>query len=259
MTNKIYSLWISGKLKPINLITIRSFQKHGHEFILYSYDVSVTDECEVRDARLIMPESEIFYYKQMLGGNPNFKFGGIAERLKAEMLFQLGGWHVDLDVTCLKSFFEIANVMDMSLWRKETHDICNFTGSGRTTIFTPPDYVLRPHEKGVVGNIIKAPKHSELARRYVEHTKTIDENNRIWEKSFMGLNKIVSDLGLEKYIVPKEILGDDSSEYWERFLKAGSLPNPELHAIHHCGAMAAYEKYEKGSYFETLLKEYNLL
>jgi hypothetical protein len=231
MNNTIYSFWIAGVLKPINHLTIRSFQNHGHKFVIYAYEpFGLTGDCEVRDAREILPESEIFYYKNMLGGNPNFKFGGIAERLKAEMLYQLGGWHVDLDVTCLKSF----------------HDL---TG----------DYFLRPHEKGVVGNIIKAPKGSELARRYVEHTKTIDENNRIWEKSFMGLNKIVTDLGLEKYILPKEVLGDDSSEYWEKFLKAGNVPDPELHAIHHCGAMAAYEKYEKGSYFEKLLLQYNLI
>ena len=229
MNNTIYSFWIAGPLRNINHLTIRSFQNHGHKFVIYAYEpFGLTGDCEVRDAREILPESEIFYYKNMLGGNPNFKFGGIAERLKAEMLFQLGGTHVDLDVTCLKSF----------------HDL---TG----------DYFLRPHEKGVVGNIIKAPKHSELARRYVEHTKTIDENNRIWEKSFMGLNKIVSDLGLEKYILPKEVLGDDSSEYWEKFLKAGNTPNKHLHAIHWCNAMQ--KDSEENSFYQYLLKQYNLL
>lgn len=229
MNKTIHSFWISGKLQPINLLTIRSFQKHGHKFVIYAYEpFGLTGDCEVRDAREILPESEIFYYKNMLGGNPNFKFGGIAERLKAEMLFQLGGWHVDLDVTCLKSFNDL-------------------TG----------DYVLRPHEKGVVGNIIKAPKHSELARRYVEHTKTIDENNLIWEKSFIGLNQIVSDLGLEKYILPKEILGDDSDAYYKPFLKANNKPNDELCAVHWCAARDL--EYEENSFYQTLLKQYNLL
>lgn len=249
MSNTIYSFWISGKLQPINLLTIRSFQKHGHEIILYAYDVSVTNECEVRDARLILPESEIYYYKNMAGGNPNFKFGGIAERLKAEMLFRLGGWHVDLDVTCLKNFNTAKNFLSSEGWE--------FKKDGS---FITPEYILRPHnEGGIVANIIKAPAGSEFARRYVEHCKTIDENNTQWTKSFRGLNKIIADLQLEKYILPKEILGDDSSEYWEKFLKAGSKPNPELHAIHNCGAMARYNNYEKESYFESLLKEYNLL
>lgn len=198
----------------------------GHKFILYSYDLSVTNECDVYDARLILPESEIFYYKNMLGGNPNFKFGGIAERLKAEMLYQLGGWHVDLDVTCLKPF--------------------DF----------PDEYVLRPHEKGVVGNIIRAPKHSELAKRYVEHTKTIDENNRIWEASFMGLNKIVAELDLSKHIQPKEVLGDDSEAYWKAFMKTGSTLPTELKAIHWCHAMQF--KCEPNSVLDNLYKRYGL-
>jgi len=81
--NTIYSFWISGVLKNINHLTIRSFQNHGHKFVIYAYEpFGLTGDCEVRDAREILPESEIFYYKNMLGGNPNFKFGGIAERLK---------------------------------------------------------------------------------------------------------------------------------------------------------------------------------
>jgi hypothetical protein len=195
----IHSLWISGPLKPLNQLTIRSFKKHGHELVLYSYDPSVTQECEVRDAHEIVPRDEVFYYKRMLGGNPNFKFGGIAERLKAEMLYRLGGWHVDLDVTCLKSFDEL-----------------------------PAPYVIRPHVNGVVGNIIKAPAESELARRYAAHTRTITADNTVWESSFAGLNAIVAELGLSAFVVPREVLGDDGPDYWERFTRAGEAPGDDL-------------------------------
>lgn len=247
MSNKIYSLWISGPLTDVNLLTIRSFQKHGHEFILYSYDLSVTNECEVRDARIIMPESEIFYYKRMAGGNPNFKFGGIAERLKAEMLFQLGGVHVDLDVTCLSNFSTVTNFLPTDAWT-----------INEDSSYSPPEYFLRPHnEGGIVANIIKAPAYSEFARRYLEHTKTIDENNTEWTKSFRGLNQIVKDLKLNVYILPKEVLGDDSDEYYRKFLHPGNVPNPELHCIHWCNARKLDS--EQGSYFQSLLKEYNLL
>lgn len=223
----IHSFWISGPLKPLNLLTIRSFQAMGHRFILYAYDVSCTNECEVRDARLIMPEREIFYYKQMLGGNPNFKFGGIAERLKAEMLYKIGGWHVDLDVTCLRPF--------------------NFTA----------EYVLRPHNThAVVGNIIRAPRYSELARLYVQHTKTIDADNRIWEKSFLGLNEIVTQLNLQPYILPEQTLGNDAEKYWKAFLKAGSIFPEELMAVHWCNAMQL--PCEPGSALDNLFTLYGL-
>lgn len=233
----IHSFWISGALKPLNLLTIKSFLAHGHDFVLYAYDMNTIllhnpelleyKNLSILDAREILPESEIFYYKNMMGGNPNFKFGGIAERLKAEMLFQLGGWHVDLDVTCLSAF--------------------DF----------PDEYVLRPHNThAVVGNIIRAPKWCELARRYVEHTKTIDENNRIWEKSFLGLNDIVRDLGLERFIKPREVLGNDSDEYWKMFLKAGSEVPAQLKAVHWCAAMNY--ACEPDSVLDNLYKKYSL-
>lgn len=243
MNNKaIHSFWISGSLSEMNLLTIKSFLANGHDFHLYAY---AKDEHirqlydnglypEFRDGTFkifaadeIIPESQIYYYKNMAGGNPAFKFGGFAERLKAEMLFKLGGFHVDLDVSCLKPFdFE-------------------------------SDYVLRPHNSGgIVANIIKAPAGSEFARRYVEHTKTINAENRDWEKSFKGLNQIVKDLDLEKYILPANVLGDDSDLYYRNFTKKGFEPNPELHAIHHCAARQL--EYEPGSFYESLLIKYNL-
>ena len=258
MNNKaIHSFWISGPLSEMNLLTIKSFLANGHEFVLYTYDKYVVADAIdddlicggfiIKDASEILPESEIYYYKNMAGGNPAFKFGGFAERLKAEMLFKLGGWHVDLDVTCLHNF----NDINVSILKTASVGIS-------TAHYIYPDYVLRPHNNGgIVANIIKAPAGSEFARRYVEHTKTIDAENRDWEKSFKGLNQIVKDLNLEKYVLPANILGDDSDLYYRNFTKKGFEPNPELHAIHHCAARQL--EYEKGSFYESLLIKYNLL
>jgi hypothetical protein len=230
MSNIINSLWISGPLRPVNLLTIRSFKEYGHEPVIWSYDPTITTECRVEDPRDILPESEIFYYKTMMGGNPRFKFGGIAERLKAHLLYELGGWHVDLDVTCLHSF----------------------------ATFYPTQYTFRSHEKGVVANIIKAPKHSEMAARYINWTKRIDENNDHWEKSFLGLNKIIADLELGKYIAPVKILGNDNRENWELYLKNNRQePHSLMHAIHWCGAMGM--TYEEGSFYHSLLKKYHII
>ncbi len=233
----IYSFWISGPLQPINLLTIRSFKAMGHRLIIYSYDLTITTECEVRDARLIMPESELVIYTHMLGGNPRFKFGAAAERLKAEMLYHLGDWHVDLDVTCLIPF-----TYPMAPGGKSLNEM---------------PYVLRPHAKGVVANIIKAPRQSELARLYIEHTKTIKADNRIWEASFNGLNQIVNRLRLENNIAPKEILGDDTDPYWRWFITyADVVPTPQLHAIHWCNAMGLTPHYK--SFLASLYKKYNI-
>lgn len=230
---KIYSLWISGKLSDVNLLTIRSFKAHGHELIIYAYDLQgMVGDCEVRDAREILPESEIFYYKNMNGGGEQWKFGGIAERLKAEMLYQLGGWHIDLDVTCLKPFDELDKL----------------------------EYVFAPHPSGIIGNIIKAPAKSEFAKQYLAHTKTIDENNRQWTKSFEGLNTAAKRLKLLHHKQPIGTFGMDDNQYIVPLLKDSNLVPPATrYAIHWCGAMQWYKNYEEGSFYESLLEKYNIV
>lgn len=265
--NKINSFWISGPMSEMNLLTIKSFSANGHEFHLYCYNtrdilsqlgphLNINSHVYLFDARSILPESEIYYYKNMAGGNPAFKFGGFAERLKAEMLFKLGGWHVDLDVTCLHSFGSVISHLPIEAWRFEYGEANELGMRGETAY--PPQYVFRPHNNGgIVANIIKAPKGCEFAKRYVEHTKTIDADNTHWEKSFTGLNQIITDLDLHRFILPKEILGNDSDLYYRNFTKKGFEPNPELHAVHWCAARQI--SYEPGSFYESLLIKYNLL
>lgn len=226
---EIYSFWISGNLWDVHKLCIRSVQNFGHKLIIYSFDSSITNECIIRDAREIMSESEIYYYKNMMGGNPNFKFGGIAEKLKAKMLGVLGGVHIDLDVIFLKEF-------DYS-----------------------QEYVFRPHNLGVVGNVIKAPKWCELSQLYYEDVNKIDENNTDWEKSFKGLNQIVKNLHLEQYIAPTEELGKDIPEYWWDFIYTDKIPNENLKLIHFCGAMNEFKNAKENSYYKKLLKQYHII
>ncbi len=224
---KIYSLWVKGPLSPLNYLSVRSFQAHGHEVVVYSFDPSIDPGCEVQDANQIFSEKEIYVYKHLIDSH---KLGGITERLKAEMLYQLGGWNICMDVVCFKPF-------DFS-----------------------QDYVFRPHPQGVVGNIIRAPKGSDLAKRYVDWTKTIDENNTDYEKSFRGLAYAVQDLGLQRYIVDQKVFGTDDKIWWAPLLQNnGVAPHKDCYAIHFCGAMKYYETYAKGSFYDSLLQKYNIL
>lgn len=246
MSTIIKSFWISGPLQPVNLLTIRSFIDNGHPLIIFTYepDRFLGEQCselKIIDANTILPASEIFYYKNIRGGDPKFKFGGIAERFKSEMLYQLGGWVIDLDIACLKNFDELGRELILSQGKFPSGDL----GA----------YVFRPHEKGVVANIVKAPAGSEFARLLLEHTKTITPDNRDYEKSFKALYPIVKQLGIEKYILPESVFGNDNEKYWKIYLQNnGQIPPPEMFAIHWCGAMGA--GYQLGSFYDKLLVKY---
>jgi len=247
----INSFWISGKLQQVNILCIKSFIAYGHEFHLYCYDLSdmfnqlseqlTLDELtqlHICSTEFVLPQSEIYYYKNMMDGKEHFKYGGIAERLKAELLYAIGGWHVDLDVICLKSFESL----------KE-------------------DYVFRPIKDTVVGNIIKAPKESKLALDYINWTKGIGADNTEWSKSFQGLGESVNRYSLQRYIVDESIFGVDELEWFEPVYKRLEYEYQIIHfrhsyALHMCQAWSVElgwdKNYEQGSYYDSLLKKYNI-
>lgn len=232
----IHSFWISGELQPINYLCIKSFLEHGHDFHLYTYEKDLKVDCKVLDARTIMPESEIFYYKNMMDGKPHFKFGGIAERLKAELLYKLGGWHVDLDVVCLKPFDTLTN-----------------------------PFVFRPLGNSIIANIIKAPAKCEFSRYYLDWTKTINADNTEWSKSHEGLKYGLEVKNLREYIVGKEIFGVDELEWLQPLFKTIEYDYQieyikNCYAIHFCQAwlveLGLDKNYEQGSFYDSLLKKY---
>lgn len=223
----INSFWIEGELQPVNHLTIRSFQSHGHEFVIYSYVELPNAGCEVRDANEFLPRESIYHYRHL---PDSFKLGGFAELLKATLLHQIGGWHVDMDVTCLKPFW----------------------ADGK--------YAFRPHKLGAVGNIIKAPAGTLLTNYYLKWANSINEHNQDFERSIAGLYAAIVFCGLENYIVPASTFGKDEDKYYLPFLQnGGAVPNGEAYAIHWCGAMGHVRNYEPRSYFETLLKQYSIV
>lgn len=223
----VHTLWVEGALSPLNHLSIRSFQDSGHTPIVYSFDDSINPGCEVRDASEFFSKDEIYFYSQL---GERFKFGGIAERLKSEMLYKIGGWHVDMDVVCLRKF--------------------DFKD----------EYVLRPHRLGVVGNIIKAPARCQMSDYYRAWTRTINKDNKDFERSFCGLTAAATFLDLNKYVVAADVFGMDEDKYYMPLLQNGGMHiNESRYAIHFCGAMGHYENYEPNSFYEGLLKKYNLI
>jgi len=81
-------------------VSLRSFLACGHNYHLYVYDdiKNVPDGVILKDASEILPSSDIFQYTE------HKSYAGFANFFRYELLRQRGGWWVDLDVVCLKSF-----------------------------------------------------------------------------------------------------------------------------------------------------------
>lgn len=184
-SNKIiHGLWIGKNLSPIELLTIHSFIRNGHEFHLWVYDVienKLPSEVIVEDANKIIPSNKVFRYKfRNQFGHGKGSYAGFSDIFRYKLLFDHGGWWVDMDVTCLRPLdFE-------------------------------DEYVFRKHHVlNVVGNIIKCPKGSSLMKDcYNEASVSIDENNIDWHKPIDILNNNIAKYNLTSFI--KQFSNEDS-------------------------------------------------
>jgi hypothetical protein len=100
MTQVIQSLWVGGRLSTMEQLAIRSFQSHGHEFVLYAYEdpEGVPPGTIVMDANRIIPASRIFTYRE------HQSYAGFANFFRYKLLLDKGGWFVDADMVCLRPF-----------------------------------------------------------------------------------------------------------------------------------------------------------
>ena len=99
----IQSLWIGDALSAVERLCVASFLANGHPFHLYAYDElgNVPSGADLRDARDILPEREIF--RQSPGAGIG-SLAGFSDLFRWELLLTRGGWWVDMDVVCIRPF-----------------------------------------------------------------------------------------------------------------------------------------------------------
>lgn len=95
----IQSLWIGGNLSNMEILSMKSFLHNNHNYHLYAYEDigNVPEGVLVKDARTILPEKDIFRYK-------NGSVSAFSNVFRYKMLFDKGGYWVDTDFICLKHF-----------------------------------------------------------------------------------------------------------------------------------------------------------
>jgi hypothetical protein len=115
----VQMLWFGVPLGPIERLSIRSFLDNGHSLHLYTYSDlrDVPHGAVVHDGSDILQRSE-FERLRKRGVRPAV----IADLFRYKLLQQRGGWWVDADVVCLRSF---AGLPDISLGRQDDRTINN--------------------------------------------------------------------------------------------------------------------------------------
>ena len=235
----VHGLWIGERLSAMEMLTIHSFIQHGYRFNLWLYTAlehALPEGCIVCDATAIIPAEKIFRYKNASQfGTGKGSVSGFSDIFRYKLLHDVGGWWVDMDVTCLKPFS-----------------------------YNEPYFFRHHHSLPLVGNIMKAPKGSPLMWDcYQEASATVDENNTDWHKPIDILANNVQAHQLQQYII-SDMSNTDEWHKVERYLwKHPAFPQ-QWHFVHWCNEMWRTQGIEKdkpvyNSSYGALLVTYNLL
>ncbi len=239
-SNKIVNgLWIGSRLTLVELLTIHSFLYHGHDFYLWVYDEILTPLPEgvtVMDATTIIPAEDVFSYKHRNQfGHGKGSVSGFSDIFRYKLLYDRGGWWVDMDVVCL----EPLDFEDNYVFRKH-------------------------HELPMVGNIMKCPKESELMKRcYDQASKEVTADNTDWHKPINILIDNIFDLMLDDNI-RADFSNTDDWEEIKQLLRTND-PLPEyFKAVHLCNETWRQKGLEKNDFkidstYGHLLHKYGLI
>jgi len=232
------SLWIGNQLTKLELLTIKSFLAFGFRFRLWLYEPllhDLPDGVLIGDANEIISAEKIFRYKnQSQFGHGKGSVAGFSDIFRYKMLYDFGGWWVDMDITCLQN------------------------------LYTDKAYFFRKHHHlNVVGNVLKTPKGCELMKLcYEEAITQIDEHNTDWHKPIDILNKHILALNLTDYIVD----GRGNTDQWNdtgAYVYTDKPISPEWWFIHWQNEEWRNQRLDKnefphGSTLTNLLVRYEL-
>jgi len=219
----VHGLWIGKRLSSLELLTIHSFLRHGHEFHLWLYDdleTPLPNGVILENAEEMLPRSRIFRKRDIdpETGVGKLSLGLFSDLFRYKLLYEKGGWWVDMDVTCLRPF--------------------NFQ----------TDYVFHPHRVGVVNNIVKCPARSILMKMTYEQVEREANENSPWLISNRILSANVKRLKLDRFSFPDMCNQENWRDAIEPLICSDvSLP-PHWYAIHWTNEMWRTLKASGGIY-----------
>jgi len=187
----IQGLWIGAELSMMEVLSITSFLRHGHDYHLYVYgDVAhIPPGTVIKDGNAILPATMIFQYRDFA------TYAGFANFFRYKLLWDKGGWWADTDVVCLQPFdFQEAYVFST----EAVHGAAVITAG-----------------------VIKAPAASAVMQ-YAWHTcQTKNPAQLVWgEVGARLMAEAVKTFALEHYAKPPEVFCPFGYGDWEKVLEA---------------------------------------
>ena len=219
----VHGMWIGRYLSNLELLTLHSFIRHGHEFHLWLYDDLVTplpSGVVIEDAAELIPKESIFTKKNLDAecGVGKGSYGPFSDLFRYKLLYERGGFWVDMDVTCLRPL----------------------------NIHAP--YLFRSHRIGVMGNLIKCPRHSAMMRRAYEENLERANRRAKWLYANRILTSQVQKSRLSRFI-RHDICNEDSWTGAVQFMLDNDLQIPKAwYAIHWINEMNRTIRENRGQY-----------
>jgi len=99
----IQGLWVGAPLSKMEQLCIKSFLYWGHEFHLYVYEPieNIPTGTIIKDANEILTKDSVFTYQN---GDERGSFAGFSNYFRYKLMYEKGGFWVDMDTICLKPF-----------------------------------------------------------------------------------------------------------------------------------------------------------
>lgn len=244
---EIRSFFYGQSLSLMEKLTIKSFIDNGHTFKLYTYDSSsinyATDGLIISDANGIIDYKDFFIYDGE-GDCPKNSVGGFSDIFRFAILEKLGGWYVDMDVTCLKNFSELTDPV-----------------------------ILRPscYDK-IVANVIKSDHHEFNKTVLDKYREDVKKDNNCWVKPLDILTDCVNEFNLRSNVASPDLFGNDNMDIITSYLTNNVYEVPTLpkYAIHWCNTACTTGNWDlrlkinwndprKTSLFYCLLRKHKLI
>jgi hypothetical protein len=230
ISNIVQALWIGDRLGLMERLSIQSFLHHGHEVHLYLYAPcdGVPTGTTIKDGRDILGSDQIFRYQGGFGeGSPS----AFSNLFRYTLLFERGGWWVDLDLIALKPLrFDHDQVLGMAHGSR---------GLPR-----------------VAAGAVHLPPRSTLMARCLDVARKTDKSRVRWgELGPSLLGRMARELDMEEALQPPSVFYPiDANDFWRCIKPRQSIP--DAIAVHLWAQLwRHYHLNPNGRYPETSIYE----